>query len=133
MYVLTPTTIRTSRRRRSITSCGSYSTLSIVYTDWRNRLCSNEYGFQPSLPLSPFLHLTFPFPFLAAAHIIAEAKHTRGENINQAGRRRSKVRVVGCEFALVSIHLWQKWSNPINTDNPDMMDGVENKGEGEGC
>ena len=40
------------------------------------------------------------------------------------------MRVVGCEFALVSIHLWQKWSNPINTDNPDMMDGVEEKGEG---
>ena len=43
------------------------------------------------------------------------------------------MRVVGCEFALVSIHLWQKWSYPINTDNPVMMDGAEKEGEGEGC
>ena len=39
------------------------------------------------------------------------------------------MRVVGCEFALVSIHLWQKWSYPINTDNPVMMDGADEKGE----
>ena len=135
MYVLTPTTIRTSRRRRrSITSCGSYSTLSIVYTDWRNRLCSNEYGFQPSLPLLPLPppHVPAPISGRCTYHRGGKA-HSRGKY--QPGgrrRRRSKLRVVGCELALVSIRLWQKWSNPINTDNPDMMDGVE-KGEGEGC
>ena len=47
--------IRTSRRR-SITPYGSYSTPSIVYTDWRNCLCSNEYGFRVSAlsPPSPY-------------------------------------------------------------------------------
>ena len=89
-------------------------------------------AFSPPFPFSPFLYLAFPLPFLAAAHIIAAAKHTRGENINQAGGGGGGGVSCGL-WGASSIHLWQKWSNPINTDNPDMMDGVEKGEGGEGC
>ena len=95
-----------------------------------NRLCSNEYGFQPPPPIpSRPLHPHVLVPILAIAH------NHRGGEAHSRGKYQARAAFVldtRSEFALVTIQLWQKWSRPINTTNPDMMDWLRTAAGREG-